>query len=79
MKRLILFALALVAFCRVQAQEPVYFYGADFTQCKVFSAHETPAKFADAFHAINDLLYNEAEKYDFSKLLGRRYEYHTEV
>lgn len=79
MKRLILFALALVAFCRAQAQEPVYFYGADFTQCKVFSSHETPAKFADAFHAINDLLYNEAEKYDFSKLLGRRYEYHTEV
>ena len=79
MKRLLLLTLALVAFCGVQAQQPVFFYGVDFMHCKVFSSHETPAAFADAFHAINDVLYNEADKYDFSRLLGRRYEYHTEV
>lgn len=79
MKRLILLAVALMMLGGASAQNPVYFYGVDFTHCKVFSSHETPAAFADAFHAINDVLYNEAAKYDFSRLLGRRYEYYTEV
>lgn len=79
MKRILLLLISLFALLSLKAQEPVFFYGVDFKQCKVFSSHESPDKFADAFHGINDLLYNEADKYDFSKLLGRRYEYYADV
>ncbi len=80
MKRLLLLALALIAFCGVQAQRPVYVYGVDFAQCKVFGADESAADFERAFVAINDLLYSEADKYDFSKVFGStNYELYQDV
>lgn len=80
MKRLLLLALALVAFCSVQAQRPVYVYGVDFAQTKVFGASESISDFTTAFVGINNLLYGEAEKYDFSKVLGTtNFELHHEV
>lgn len=80
MKRILFLALALVAFCGVQAQRPVYVYGVDFAQTKVFGASESVSDFVSAFVGINDLLYGEADKYDFSKVFGTmNYELHHEA
>lgn len=66
MKRVLLLAVALMMLCGVKAQKPVYVYGVDFAQTKVFGAIETPREFETAFIGINNLLYAEPKKYNFS-------------
>ncbi len=78
MKRLLLLALALVAFCSVQAQRPVYVYGVDFAQCKVFGALETPSEFQNAFIGVNELLYGQMHKYNFASLVGNNAQYYLQ-
>lgn len=80
MKKLLLLVMALVAICGAQAQQPVYVYGVDYAQTKVFGASESASEFVSAFAGINNLLYGEAEKYDFSKALGTtNYEIYHDV
>ena len=43
------------------------FYGVDYSHVTVHAATESPAKFREAFVAINKLLLVEANKYDVSK------------
>ena len=80
MKRLLIFLVALLTYVGAQAQQPVYVYGVDYAQVKVFGADESPNDFAKAFVGINDLLYSEIDKYDFSAVFGSgNYEVHHEV
>lgn len=80
MKRLFLLLVALATMGVVRAQQPVYVYGVDFASCKVFRAAESPADFVTAFVGINNLLYAESDKYDFSKVFGtNNYELYQDV
>ena len=77
MKKLFFALVALLCTATVSAQSPTnkYFvYGVDFTHAKVFGADESVNDFAEAFANINYLLINEYDKYDFSRMLGRKYE-----
>lgn len=74
------FALALISifaflsYAGAQNDDVVYFYGVDFSEVKVIAAAESEQDFAKAFSAINLLLLNEAEKYDFSRVLNKNVE-----
>ena len=71
------FALALISifaflsYAGAQNDDVVYFYGVDFSEVKVIAAAESEQDFAKAFSAINLLLLNETEKYDFSRVLNK--------
>lgn len=73
MKRLFVFIVTLTAamLCAfAQSSEKVLYYGVDFSDVKVISASETEADFAGAFEGINNLMVDEADKYDFSRAIG---------
>ena len=74
MKKLLLIIACVLSFTTLFAQNSTkyYVYGIDFSHAKVFAAEESVEQFSNAFQAINLLLVTEAEKYDFSKLIGRR-------
>ena len=77
MKNLFFTLIALLCTATVSAQstQSKYFvYGIDFTHTKVFGADESVRDFAEAFKGINYLLINEYDKYDYPRMLGRRYE-----
>lgn len=74
MKRIIMFLIVTALLCvsKGHAQsEKAYFYGVDFSKVKVYGAGESVDKFAEAFEKINILITSEADKYDFSKLIGK--------
>ncbi len=74
MQRFFLLLTALFTYCGVWAQTPVYFYGVDFSQVKVYGANEPVSSFKNAFESINYLLISEQKKYDFEKVLGVPYQ-----
>lgn len=74
MKKLLLFFACVFTLATSHAQnsEKYFVYGVDFSYAKVYSAEESVEQFAKAFEAINMLLVNEPEKYDFSRVVGKR-------
>lgn len=74
MKRLLTVLLCTLGITALSAQnnEKVYVYGIDYSYAKVFAADESVEQFATAFESINMLIITEPEKYDFSRILGKR-------
>ncbi|MEG0517939.1 MAG: hypothetical protein RR555_03590 [Bacteroidales bacterium] len=52
---------------QVQPLPSIQFYGIDFSQVNVIGSRETKDKFLTAFSGINQLLINEAKKYDIGQ------------
>jgi len=52
--------------------ESFSFYGIDYSQGRVFGASDEPEKLKKAFGDINMLFVNEADKYDLTKLTGKK-------
>ena len=50
----------------------VKFFGVDFSEVKVFGAKETPAEFLQAFEDINNLIFEQPDRYNFEKLFNRK-------
>lgn len=72
MKKLFLLALifgATVSFAAPKTKQAATFYGVDFSQVNVVAAQDTDEQFMNVFRQINDLVMNEAAKYD-PALLG---------
>ncbi len=71
MKKIILFiSLFSICFMNVQsikANEPITFFGVDYSLVKVFGAEEPPREFINAFNAINSLFIIESRKYNPEK------------
>ncbi len=73
MKRFILLAVCAFSFLTMNAQrERYYVYGVDFSPVVVYGADESAYQFEDAFISINQLLIQESNKYDFSKVVRNR-------
>ena len=82
MKRFVLTLIsifALVSYAGAKNDDLVYFYGVDFSEVKVIAAAESEQDFAKAFSGINLLLINEAEKYDFSRVLNLNVEVYPDL
>ncbi len=52
--------------------ESFSFYGIDYSQGRVFGASDEPEKLKKVFGDINMLFVNEADKYDLTKLTGKK-------
>lgn len=74
MKRLlsVLFLAFSIIALNAQNNEKVYVYGIDYSYAKVYAADESVEQFAAAFESINMLIISEPDKYDFSRILGKR-------
>lgn len=70
---------ALLSHANAQNDDVVYFYGVDFSEVKVIAASESTQDFAKAFSGINLLLINEAEKYDFSRVLNKTVKVYADI
>ena len=57
-----------------QTNYKTYVYGIDYSYAKVYAADESVEQFAKAFEGINMLIVTEPEKYDFSRIFGKRVE-----
>lgn len=71
MKKMTLFAL-LLSICLMQAQEikandPLTFFGVDYSLTKVYGAEESAGDLVEAFDAINNLFITEYKKYNPEK------------
>lgn len=76
MKKIFLVSLLIllgIFTAEAKESEPINVYGVDYTSVKVFGASETVHQFADAFEGINGLLMQEAQKYDFTHVVGGFY------
>lgn len=49
----------------------IIMFGVDFSKVQIYKAEEGAKEFYNAFVGINELLKSEADKYDFSRLVGR--------
>ena len=74
MKKLFLIIACAFSISTLSAQnkEEYYVYGVDFSYARVYAAEESVEQFAKAFTAINMLIVQESEKYDFSRVVNRR-------
>lgn len=74
MKRFLFMLLCAFSISMLSAQnnDKIYVYGVDYSYAKVYAAGESVGQFAKAFEAINMLIINEPEKYDFSRIVGKR-------
>jgi hypothetical protein len=62
--------ISILGFAQKKQGQPlpaIQFYGIDFSQVNVIGSEETADKFIKAFSGINQLLVNEAKKYDMGK------------
>lgn len=76
MKKLLFMLLCTFSISMLSAQnnEEIYAYGVDYSYAKVYAADESVEQFAKAFENINMLIITEPEKYDFSRIIGKRVE-----
>lgn len=76
MKRLLFMLLCTFSITILNAQnnEKIYAYGIDYSYAKVYAADESVEQFTKAFENINMLIVTEPEKYDFSRIMGKRVE-----
>ena len=74
MKRLLFMLMCIFSISMLSAQnnEKIYVYGVDYSFAKVYAAYESVEQFAKAFEGINMLIITEPEKYDFSRMVGKR-------
>lgn len=74
MKRLLFMLMCIFSISMLSAQnnEKIYVYGVDYSFAKVYAAEESVEQFAKAFEGINMLIITEPEKYDFSRVVGKR-------
>ncbi len=79
MKKLFLAAMLVLTAAFANAQDNYYVYGVDYTHVKVYSAKESADEFREAFININHLLMDEAAKYDFTRMLGKKSTYLLEL
>ena len=63
-----------ITILNAQNNEKIYAYGIDYSYAKVYAADESVEQFAKAFENINMLIVTEPEKYDFSRIMGKRVE-----
>lgn len=76
MKKLLFMLLCTFSITILNAQnnEKIYVYGIDYSYAKVYAAEESVEQFAKAFEDINMLIVLQSEKYDFSRIMGKRVE-----
>ena len=74
MKKLLFMLLCALSVTSLNAHpnEKFYVYGIDYSYAKVYAANESVEQFAKAFENINMLIVTEPEKYDFSRIIGKR-------
>lgn len=74
MRRLLFMLLCIFCISMLSAQnnEKIYAYGVDYSYAKVYAADESVEQFAKAFENINMLIITEPEKYDFSRIMGKK-------
>ena len=66
-----IFFAAVFSEARDYGSGQIYFYGADFSEVRVFCATEDDDSFTKAFVGINTLFLTEKDKYDLSHLFDK--------